>query len=263
VINVSGVYRSADGARPASVETVTVGVFAQEEGGTPLWQETQTVALDADGRYTLLLGATHPDGIPAAVFASGDAQWVATHFHRPGEAEGPRLRLTSVPYALAAANAETLGGLPASAYVLTPSARRAQGVASASDDTTVLTSMDVDPQAVLPGTTNFLAKYVNAADVASSGVFEDGTGKVAIGTTTPFDFMHVKFANTTGQFTGLAVQNTGNTATSFSGMLRGCCSSIRTTRSGSSRGSTTSRTSTASTTSRATARVSSMAPSTS
>jgi hypothetical protein len=211
------VFQPADGSRPAPVETVMLSIYAEEQGGSPLWQETQTVAIDAQGRYTLLLGATHGDGIPPSIFAAGDAQWLGTTFNRAGEAEGPRVRLTSVPYALRADNADTLGGLPASAYVLTPSARKALGAAASDDAMTA--AMEVDPQAVLPGTTNFLAKYVNAADVASSGVFEDGTGKVAIGTTTPFDFMHVKFANTTGQFTGLAVQNTGNTATSFSGML--------------------------------------------
>ena len=42
---------------------------------------------------------------------------------------------------------------------------------------------------------------------------------VGLGTTTPFDMFHVRFTNTGGNFTGLAVQNLGNTATSYSGML--------------------------------------------
>ena len=36
----------------------------------------------------------------------------------PGEVEQPRVLLVSVPYALKAADADTLGGLPASAFVL-------------------------------------------------------------------------------------------------------------------------------------------------
>ena len=41
-----------------------------------------------------------------------------------------------------------------------------------------------------------------------------GTGAI-----TPFDRLHVRFADGTGAYTGLAVQNTANTATSYLGML--------------------------------------------
>ncbi|HEY6508355.1 MAG TPA: hypothetical protein VIY56_10105, partial [Vicinamibacterales bacterium] len=59
---------------------------------------------------------------------------------------------------------------------------------------------------------------MNAADVGNSAVYETG-GMVGIGTTTPLDWTHVRFTNTNGATTGLAVQNLGNTATSYSGML--------------------------------------------
>jgi hypothetical protein len=42
---------------------------------------------------------------------------------------------------------------------------------------------------------------------------------IGLGTTTPLDFMHVRFTSTNGQFTGYAVQNLGNTSASYSGML--------------------------------------------
>ena len=45
------------------------------------------------------------------------------------------------------------------------------------------------------------------------------TGAVGIGTTTPLDQLHLRFNNTNGAITGLAVQNLGNTTTSYSGML--------------------------------------------
>jgi hypothetical protein len=78
--------------------------------------------------------------------------------------------------------------------------------------------------AVLPGTTNFLAKYVNGVDVGNSAVYETPTaavptGAVGIGTTTPLDQLHLRFTNLNGGITGLAVQNLGNSATSYSGML--------------------------------------------
>ena len=105
-----------------AVETVTLSIYADQEGGAPLWQETQTIALDGQGRYALLLGATQADGIPAAVFGSGEAKWLGTVFERAGEVEGPRVRITSVPYALRASDADTLGGRPASDYLLAPAA---------------------------------------------------------------------------------------------------------------------------------------------
>jgi hypothetical protein len=42
---------------------------------------------------------------------------------------------------------------------------------------------------------------------------------MGLGTTTPLDRFHVRFTDPTGAATGLAVQNLGNTATSYSGML--------------------------------------------
>ena len=72
---------------------------------------------------------------------------------------------------------------------------------------------------MLAGTPNFLAKYVNTADVGSSGVFEAADGSIGLGTTTPFDRLHVRYNNNTGDFTGLAVQNMNGGALAYSGML--------------------------------------------
>ena len=221
LIKFSGVFQPADGQPPASMEVVTLSIYAEQEGGVALWQEIQTVAVDTTGRFTVLLGASHPDGLPLEVFASGEARWMSMEFARPGEVERSRVRITSVPYALKAEDAETLGGRPASAYLLAPTegdeAHRATG-AKAGDPSAATAEPPVTTDLVIPGTTNFLAKYVNTADVGNSAVFEIG-GKVGMGTTAPLDFLHVRFTNTNGGFTGLAVQNMGNTATSYSGML--------------------------------------------
>ena len=214
LINISGVFRPANGQPASAVETVTLSIYADSEGGAPLWQETQTIALDGQGRYALLLGATQADGIPAAVFGTGDAKWLGTVFERAGEVEGPRIRITSVPYALRASDADTLGGRPASAYLLAPGAG---GIADA--NAAAVEAGGVTADVVLPGTPNFLAKYVNGADVGSSGVFEAADGAVGMGTTTPFDRLHVRYDNNTGDFTGLAVQNTNGGALAYSGML--------------------------------------------
>ena len=147
LITVTGVYRPADGTAPGTVETVTLLIYADQQGGTPLFQETQQVTLDDRGRYAVVLGAAQADGIPPSVFASG--QWLGTVFERPGEVEGPRVQLTSVPYAMRAAEADTLGGHPASDYLL------ATGATADGKSATAATRSDIAAPA---GTANFLPK---------------------------------------------------------------------------------------------------------
>jgi hypothetical protein len=58
------------------------------------------------------------------LFSSNEPRWLGVQFNRPGEVKQPRVQLVSVPYALKASDADTLGGLPASAYLRTPSGER-------------------------------------------------------------------------------------------------------------------------------------------
>jgi hypothetical protein len=223
LIHVAGVFQPVDGQPPNGVEVAIVSIYADPDGGLPVWQERQSVTVEKSGRFALLLGASDPNGIPAAVFGAGQAQWMSLLFERGGEAEQQRVRIASVPYALKASDAETLGGLPASAYLRAPAAERAGVVveresSSAAMPTDPSVTSAVTSAVVQPGTTNFLAKYVNGTDVGNSAVYEAG-GSVGIGTTTPLDAMHVRFNNTIGSMTGLAVQNLGNTSASYSGML--------------------------------------------
>jgi hypothetical protein len=197
VMNLAGVFQPVDGQPLRAVETITVALYTDPTGGAPLWQETQSVAIDAKGSYALLLGATSAEGIPAAVLAAG-AQWLGTTVDRPGEVESPRVPLTSVPYALRAADADTLGGHPASAYLLAPSSGK-DSTSTTGKGSTATTTGQASPTSAEPGTptanivqagtTNFLAKYVSAADVGNSAVFENA-GRVGIGTTTPSTFAH-------------------------------------------------------------------------
>jgi hypothetical protein len=186
---------------------LTIRIYAAEHDLTPLWEESQTITPQGNGQYTVLVGASREEGIPLDVFRSGEARWIGVTLERVGEVEAPRTRLASVPYALRAQDAETLGGHPASAYVRTRDA-------AARDDATASDA----PEAVLPGTINMLAKYTTGADVGNSAVFENA-GLVGVNTLAPRDAMHVQFTNTVGSMTGYAVQNLGNTAASYSGML--------------------------------------------
>ena len=207
VIRITGTLTPADGRPLAEVEIITLRLYAEESSETVLWEETQHVVPDAQGRYSVLLGSTRPDGMPRDLFQSNEPRWVGTTIEGVGEKEGPRVRFVSVPYALRASDADTLGGVPASAFVRSDDAR-ASATTSATDA----------PAAILPGIPDAIAKYSGVDDIVPSALFESA-GRVGLNTVLPRDAMHVQFTNTNGGMTGLAVQNLGNTSTSFSGML--------------------------------------------
>jgi hypothetical protein len=217
------VFTPADGRPPAPVETVTLSIHAEETGGTPIWEEMQSVPVDTAGRYNLLLGASQTDGVPLDIFASGEARWLSIRFQRPGELDGPRARLTSVPYALHAADAQTLGGRPASAYLLAAEARgRDAGAVAAATSAAV-----VSPAAITTGFTNSVAKYLDNADtigpsamVASGDNVGIGTGSaVSVGQSAPIDRLNVRFTDNSGAITGISVRNNAGNGAAYSGML--------------------------------------------
>jgi len=115
LVKFSGTLVDHGGKPLSGVIGVTFALYEGEQGGVPLWMETQNVQADAEGRYSVLLGSTKNEGIPAAVFASGQ-RWLGVEAE--AGAELPRMLMASVPYSLKAVDAETLGGLPASAYAL-------------------------------------------------------------------------------------------------------------------------------------------------
>src|SRR6516165_6486635 len=121
LINYSGTLHLPSGLEsPTHVVGVTFALYRQEDGGVALWLETQNVTLDSTSHYTVLLGSTRAEGIPADLFNTQEQRWLGVQMQ--GESEQPRVLLVSVPYAMKAADAETISGLPASAFVLaTPS----------------------------------------------------------------------------------------------------------------------------------------------
>jgi hypothetical protein len=224
LISVNGVFQPANGQPPSAGTVVTLSLYADQTGGALLWQEIQTVTTDSGGRFTLLLGATQPDGVPLDIFASGEARWLGMQFAGAGEVERPRIQILSVPYALRAADAATLGGHPASAYMLAPtspgasSTEHAASASAAGSSHTSSASTSSDVGIAGTGMANSLAKFVDSTDVTASAVYESA-GAVGINTTSPADFLHIKFSNTNGTATGLAVQNTGTSGAPYSGML--------------------------------------------
>ncbi len=121
LIRMNGALPVTTGTQVGATELVEFSIYDQETGGTLLWQETQALSIDGSGGYSVFLGAMS-DGLPVELFAGGAARWLSVQ--RAGGPAAARSLLTAVPYALSAANADTLGGRPAADYLLTPAARR-------------------------------------------------------------------------------------------------------------------------------------------
>jgi hypothetical protein len=182
LVNFSG--KAVDqGKTITGITGVTFSIYSEETGGSPLWMETQNVQADSRGNYTAQLGATKPEGLPQELFTSGEARWLGVRVN--GGEEQPRVLLLSVPYALKAADAQTLGGLPASAFALAGTVVAAGGNAAAATP-----SADVATPAVSgTGTTDFLPLWTNSTGALGNSVlFQSGTGataKVGINTSSP------------------------------------------------------------------------------
>jgi len=194
LVRFSGTLQDVRGIQAAGATGIKFGLYADQTGGAPLWTETQNVQTGPGGHYTVLLGSTKPEGLPAGLFASEQAHWVGVTVD--GQAEQPRVLLVSAPYALKAGDAETLGGLPPSAFVLAAPAMAAAGEAKAEQAQEVLP--DTACAAITSdgtATANQVAKFTGPCAVEPSAIFESG-GNVGIGTTAPAATLDVKGTTT-------------------------------------------------------------------
>src|SRR5260370_1347210 len=88
LIKFSGTLLDAQERPMAGPVGVTFALYAQQTGGAALWLETQNVKPDANGNYTVLLGANSANGVPAEVFVSGEARWLGIQVgHQPEHAK--------------------------------------------------------------------------------------------------------------------------------------------------------------------------------
>jgi hypothetical protein len=150
--------------------TATFLIYKDETGGEPLFAETQAIVLDAAGQYKVQLGATLPKGLPTDLFATGEARWLEVQVE--GEAPRARVLLVSVPYALKAADAATLGGLPASAFALAGSS-----VAAGSATPAAGVGAQANSNVTTPGgTSGYLPLFTGAATIGDSIVFQNSNG---------------------------------------------------------------------------------------
>ena len=183
LVNFSGRAADANGKVISGVAGVTFAIYRDQDGGAPLWIETQTVTADTKGNFNAQLGATKSDGLPLDLFTSGEARWLGVSIN--GGTEQPRVLLMSVPYALKAADAETLNGLPASAFMLAGSAPSGVTAASADAAGTPTASSSVPPPTTsnvttTGGTINALPLFSTSTNIQNSIVSQTGTTSVSI-----------------------------------------------------------------------------------
>jgi len=180
----SGTLTDAKGVSLTSTVGVTFALYQNEQGGTALWVETQNVTPDKTGHYSVTLGSTTSQGLPANLFAAGEARWLGVQMQ--GQEEKPRVMLMSVPYALKALDAETIGGKPASSFMLAPA-----GHAPA-------TAGNLPPGTITgAGAKNHVPRFTGATTIGNSDIVEASTGNVGIATGTPSNKLDV---NGTGDF---------------------------------------------------------------
>ncbi len=237
LVRISDTFHPTNALPVAPVESVTFSIYKEQEGGAPLWQEIQNVALDADHHYTVMIGSTLNEGMPLDLFNSGEPRWLGVRFNRPGEVEQPRVQMVSVPYALKASDAETLGGLPATAYLRAPgtavdSAGTAvagtSGVVGASAATAATKDVAGQKPKVTSGTTNCIAAFTDATDLGCSPMWQLN-GNIGLGTHTPASALdlqngttggYVNFLNMKSNYTGSGVGAAGVTLShQYSSML--------------------------------------------
>jgi hypothetical protein len=190
MVNFSGVLTDVNGKPLTGMQGVTFYLYNEAQGGSPLWLETQNVQMDSTGHYKVMLGSTSSQGLPSALFVSGEARWLGVQVQE--QAEQPRVLLLSVPYALKAGDAQTVGGLPPSAFVLAAPST-ANGVATTTGNSTVEPGSDAIGGS---GTTDFVPLWTpNGNTLGNSVMFQSGTGataRIGIGLTNPLFTLDVK-----------------------------------------------------------------------
>jgi hypothetical protein len=221
---------------------VTFALYAEQSGGAALWMETQNVHPDANGNYAVFLGAASKGGLPAEQFASGKARWLGIQVEN--KAEQLRIMLVSVPYALKAGDAATLGGLPPSAFLSGAANSSAPSPATIASNVPVPVNTDTTkngqlsanavratttPQAACSsitgeGVANFFTAWTGPCTLAPAPMAESCSTNgcnVGIGTQTPQAGMDVEAPSTTGIGVLGSVNNATNSSIGVFGLARG------------------------------------------
>jgi hypothetical protein len=206
LVNFSGRAVNDQGKPITGIVGISFSIYNAQAGGSPLWIETQNVQPDTTGNYTVQLGATTSEGLPLDLFASGEARWLGVRVN--SSEEQPRILLLSVPYALKAADAQTLGGLPASAFALAGSSGSA---APAAPESSSSASASLAPTVGGGGLENYIPVWAdNNDDLGNSVLYQSGSGssaKIGINITKPLFTLDVNGQELVRGLFEMATQN--------------------------------------------------------
>ena len=197
--------------------SVRFSIYADANGGSALWTESQSVTTDKDGKYAVLLGCSSSIGLPEAVFADGQARWLGIQV---GSGEEQRSLLASVPFAMKAGDASTLAGKTVAEFVTTDQLR-AQVAAEVAAQALTAKAAAVQPMAAVTaptgtGTSGYLPLWTAGSALGNSAIFQTGSGSSArtgFGTTSPASTVDVNGSATVRG--SLMLQS--NTATASTG----------------------------------------------
>jgi len=194
LMKFSGLLRDPAGSPRTGAVGLTFALYKDQQGGAPLWLEVHNAQLDEQGRYTVLLGSTQSEGLPLELFSSGEARWLGVQVNLPGEEEQPRVLLVSVPYALKAADAETLGGKPPSAFLLAEKAEEREKAEAKPEAGKEAVKEGPGLEQVVgtitgEGSPNMVAKFTGANTIGNGSIFDNGF--VGIGTASPTARLHI------------------------------------------------------------------------
>ena len=238
LIRYSATLKDASGvALPATTVGVTFSIYKQEDGGAPVWMETQNVTTDANGNYNVLLGSTTATGLPGDLFSQQEQRWLEVEVQ--GATAQPRVMMVSVPYAFKAHEAETLGGKSVSDFVLAATANSAANSGRTSQTApgsvnnlgvSLSGSGNSNNTATMDGPTNFSGSTTDQI----VGVTQSGTGygiaatadtKAIVGTATDPSATAYGVQGVATGTAGVGLIGTASSTTGFTYGLRGTSSS--------------------------------------
>jgi len=101
----------------------------------------------------------------------------------PGEVEQARVLLVSVPYALKASDADTVGGMPASAFVLAPTGSGSNAGAGAPGSAKSKEAKSgAKSEFTSSGTANYIPVFTDSSgDIGDSVIYQSTSGNIGIG----------------------------------------------------------------------------------
>ena len=187
LIRYGGTLKDAYGSPLVATTGVTFAIYKQQDGGAPIWLETQNITPDANGQYSVLLGNATATGVPSDLFSQEEQRWLGVQIQ--GQPEQARVLLVSVPYAFKAHEAETLAGRSVSDFVLakdlnssqtTPGVSNSSQTGSSSANSSRVPEPGVKTAADMAGPTNFSGSTSDQI----VGVTQTGTGNAIVATTT-------------------------------------------------------------------------------